>query len=383
MNKKMLRWDETLFKDPDVFELSYVPEQFSFRSDQTDSLSFSIHPAFHGGRILDTVCRGPPATGKTTSVKKIFEVVRNLTDKVVPIYVNCKIDSTQYAVFSRVFSELTKLRIPPSGTSLKQILDQTAQYLLAEKVQPLVCLDDANYLIYEKEFINVIYPFVRLHEAFPELNIGMIVIISDPLVDVFENLDVRTRSTFHPEVIEYPPYTANEIASILGDRVKAGLYPRVFSPELLDKVVEICMHYEDVRFGLDIIKRSVLTAERDARRSVTEEDVDKVIGTMMNVRIFDRIRSLAPDEFLVLRTIVEMLAERDTVSTKELEQELALYGPKKSRLAEIILELVKVGLIEQKYVNAGSGRRRFISLHGSRYDIETCVRSLSHKPENK
>ncbi|HJJ54539.1 MAG TPA: ORC1-type DNA replication protein [Methanocorpusculum sp.] len=383
MNKNLLMWDETLFKDPDVFELSYVPEQFSYREAQTDSLSFSIRPALRGGRVLDTVCRGPPATGKTTSVKKIFEAIDEMTNKIVPVYVNCKIDSTQYAVFSRIYTELTKQRAPPSGTSLKQILDQISQYMLAMRIQPLVCLDDANYLIYEKEFINVIYPFVRLHETFPELNIGLILIISDPLIDVYDSLDVRTRSTFHPEIIDYPPYTASEIAGILDRRVSAGLYPNVFSPELLDRIVEICVHYEDVRLGLDLIKRSVLMAERAARKYVIEEDVDAVTKSIMNVRIYDRIKSLDPDEFLVLQTIVDLLGERDMVSTKEIELAVASCGPKKSRLAEIYLSLIDVNLIDQKYVNDGTGRRRFLSLHGSRYDIELCIRSLSHLPENQ
>jgi len=382
MNKNLLKWEETLFRDPDVFELSYVPEQFNYRDEQTESLAFSIRPALRGGRILDTVCRGPPATGKTTSVRKIYELIGETTEKIVPVYVNCKIDNTEYAVFSRIYTELTKQRVPPSGTSLKQIMDQISQFMTSRKIQLLVCLDDANYLIYEKQFVNVIYPLVRVHETYPDLNIGLIVIISDPLVDVLESLDVRTRSTFHPELIEYPPYTAREIAGILNLRVNAGLYPNVLPPELLDEVVDICMRHEDVRFGLDIIKRSVLNAERDARKTVTEDDLKKVVGSMMNVRILDRLKSLAPDEFSVIQTIVKLLADRDAVSTKEIEESMA-GGPKKSRLAEILIRLNQLGLVEQKYVNTGKGRRRFISLKDARGDIDTCVKSLIRTAENQ
>lgn len=383
MNKNLLRWDETLFRDPDVFELSYVPEQFDYRDEQTESLAFSIRPALRGGHLLDTVCRGPPATGKTTSVRKIYELIGEMTEKIVPVYVNCKIDNSEYAVFSRIYTELTKQRAPPSGTSLKQIIDQISAYMQTTKVQPLVCLDDANYLIYEKQFISVIYPLARVHETFPDLNIGIIVIISDPQIDVLETLDVRTRSTFHPELVEYPPYTAREIAGILDARIKAGLYPNVLPPELLDKIVEICMHYDDVRFGLDIIKRCVLNAERDARTQVTDADLDKVMRSMLNVRILDRLKNLAPDEFAVMQTIVELLGDRDAVSTKEIEEGIWEGGPKKSRLAEILIRLGQLALIEQKYVNTGGGRRRFISLGSYRGDIEMCVKSLTQMPENQ
>jgi len=379
MNKNLLKWEETLFRDPDVFELSYVPEQFNYRDDQTEALAFSIRPALRGGRILDTVCRGPPATGKTTSVRKIYELIGETTDKIVPVHINCKIDNTEYAVFARIYTRLTNQRAPPSGTSLKQILDQISHYMQANKIRPLVCLDDANYLIYEKQFVSVIYPLVRMHETFPDINIGLIVIISDPQVDVLDSLDVRTRSTFHPELIEYPPYTTAEIAGILNARVNAGLYPHVLPPSLLDRIVDICMQYEDVRFGLDIIKRSVLNAERDARKTVTEEDLDRVLKSMMNVRVLEALRSLAPDELSVIRAIVAMLAGRDAVSTKEIEASVADGGPKRSRLSEILLRLDQAGLIEQKYVNDGKGRRRFISLKGPRGDFEGCLRSLDNQ----
>jgi len=32
--KNMLMWDETLFRDPDVFEIDYIPDQFNYRESQ-------------------------------------------------------------------------------------------------------------------------------------------------------------------------------------------------------------------------------------------------------------------------------------------------------------------------------------------------------------
>ncbi len=383
MNKNLLKGDETLFRDPDVFGLSYVPEQFDYRDEQTEALAFSIRPGLRGGRILDSVCCGPPATGKTTSVKKIFDLLEETTDRIIPVHVNCKVDSTEYAVFSRIYTSLTKQRTPLSGTSRKQIMDQIARYIQTQRIQLLLCLDDANYLIYQKEFINVIYPLVRVHEVYPEVNIGIILIISDPAVDVMESLDVLTRSTFHPDVIEYPPYTVQEIAGILNARVIAGLFPNVLSPAHLDRIVDTCMQYGDVRLGLAIIRRAVMLAEHDARKTVTDADVEKVLDSLLNIHLLERMKPLSADERLVLAEIVELSETKDKISTKEVGQVFLPTGPKRTRMAAIFTRLSDVGLVDLEYANTGGGRRRYVRLHGARTDFVRCLAALAPQDEEK
>ena len=78
MKKNLLMWDQTLFKDIEVFDIDYVPEQFEYRDEQIQELAYAVRPALAGGRILNTVCRGVPGTGKTTSVKKLFEEISGL-----------------------------------------------------------------------------------------------------------------------------------------------------------------------------------------------------------------------------------------------------------------------------------------------------------------
>ncbi|HJJ46965.1 MAG TPA: ORC1-type DNA replication protein [Methanocorpusculum sp.] len=378
MKKNLLSWEETLFRDPDVFEMNYVPEQFDYRNEQTETLAFAIHPGLCGGKILDTVCRGPPSTGKTTSVKKIFEEVVEVTKSIVPVYVNCRIDNTEYAIFTRIYTELTKASSPSSGTSVRQLLDTLGQYIVKEGIQPLVCLDDANYLIYDNHLNEVLYPLSRIHETYPRIHIGLIVIISDPEIDLVRSMDVRVQSTFHPEIIQYPPYSKQEMASILNARVKAGLFPHVFPPEILDRVVERCMAAGDVRMGLDLIKRSVLLAERDARTAVTDDDFDKAVISAHDSQISDLLRYLADDERMVLKIAAGLFTPEKSPTTKEIMNALPPTGPKLTRVSEIFKHLDALHLIDLEYSNTGSGRRRFVHIHK---DYQEILRILSKSEE--
>ncbi|WOX56638.1 hypothetical protein [uncultured Methanoculleus sp.] len=64
----LLRSDETLFRDPEIFEFTFLPEQLHYRDAQVRELAFFLRPALRGGSAGNAVLRGPPGTGKTTTV---------------------------------------------------------------------------------------------------------------------------------------------------------------------------------------------------------------------------------------------------------------------------------------------------------------------------
>ena len=204
MKKNLLMWDESLFRDPDVFEIDYVPEQFEFRDTQMRELAFQIRPGLRGGRPLNTICKGLPGSGKTTSIKKLFQEIEETTKKLVPVHINCQIDNTKFAILSQIYRKLSGHLPPSSGTSFKQVFDAVARILQKEECVLLVALDDANYLLYENELNKVLYTLLRAHESYDGVRIGVIVIISDPDVDLSRAVDARVASVFRPAEIYFP-----------------------------------------------------------------------------------------------------------------------------------------------------------------------------------
>ena len=296
MKKNLLMWDETLFRDPDVFEIDYVPEQFNHRDAQIRDLAFQVRPGLRGGRPLNTICRGLPGTGKTTSVKKILAEVEKATQKLVPIHINCQIDNTRFAIFSRIYQRITGHMSPASGTSFKRILDAIARNMQQEEQVLLVALDDANYLLYEDEINRVLYPLLRSHETYPDLRIGVIAIVSDMTISLQSKVDARVASVFRPTEIYFPPYSEEEIRGILEERILQGLYPNVLRSGMLDLVVEQTMKSGDLRVGIDLIKRATLNAKKEARRSVEREDICKAYEISQYLHLAFSHRALKTEE---------------------------------------------------------------------------------------
>ena len=160
----MLGWDETVFRDEHVFEIDYVPEVFRHRESQLQTLQYALRPAVRGSRPLNVMVRGPPGTGKTTAVQKLFGELGGQPG-VRTVRVNCQVDSTRYAVFSRVFQEIFEYEPPSSGISFKKLFGQVAERIADDDEVLVVALDDVNYLFYEDEASDTLYSLLRAHET--------------------------------------------------------------------------------------------------------------------------------------------------------------------------------------------------------------------------
>lgn len=365
MKKNLLMWDETLFRDPEVLEIDYVPEQFEFRDAQMRELAFQIRPGLRGGRPLNTVCKGLPGTGKTTSIRKLFTEIEETTKKLVPVYINCQIDNTKFAIISQIYKKLSGHLPPSSGTSFKQVFDAVARILIKDEIVLLVALDDANYLLYENEINKVLYTLLRSHETYEGTRIGVIVIVSDLDVDLTRAVDARVASVFRPTEIYFPPYDNTEIQEIMKARVVQGLFQGVLSEELLNLVVEQTLKSGDLRVGIDLLKRATLSAERAAKRSIERVDICGAYEISKYLHLSYTIKTLKDEERLILKSCAER-SEKDREMNagdvyKSIKESLSIGY---TRFYEIIKKMDAMRLINLEYRD-GKGRTRIITL---RYD---------------
>ena len=374
MKKDLLMWDETLFRDPEVFEFDYVPEQFQFRENQMRELAFQIRPGMRGGRPLNSICKGLPGTGKTTSVRRLFAEVGEATKKLVPVYVNCQIDNTKFAIFSQVYRKLTGHLPPASGTSFKQLFDAICRILVKDELVLLVALDDANYLLYENEINKVLYTLLRAHEAYEGIRTGVIVIISDLDVDLVKAVDARVSSVFRPTEIYFPPYEHAEVREILQMRVLQGLYPGVISEEMLSLVIDQTQKSGDLRVGIDLLKRATLNAERAARRTVERDDICGAFSVSKYLHLVFTTKTLKDEEKNVLRALANASLKEQEMNAGEVYK--AIAGSVQigyTRFYEVVKKLDALRLVNLHY-REGRGRTRLISL---RYEPAKVLEYLS------
>jgi len=355
----MLGWDETVFRDEHVFEIDYVPEVFRHRESQLQTLQYALRPAVRGSRPLNVMVRGPPGTGKTTAVQKLFGELGGQPG-VRTVRVNCQVDSTRYAVFSRVFQEIFEYEPPSSGISFKKLFGQVAERIADDDEVLVVALDDVNYLFYEDEASDTLYSLLRAHETHAGAKVGVIVVSSDLDLDVIEDLDGRVQSVFRPEEAYFSSYDRSDITDILRDRIDVGFREDAVPTPVLDEVSKLTDEAGDLRVGIDLLRRAGLHAESRASKTVAVEDVEAVYEEAKHVHLSRNLRALSDHE----RALVETVADRDGDQAGDVYDTFNdRTGLGYTRYTEIVNKLDKLGLIDAEYEQLeGRGRSRTLRL---------------------
>jgi archaeal cell division control protein 6 len=367
----MLSWDESVFRDEHVFEIDYVPETFKHRDTQTQNLTYALRPAVRGSRPLNVMVRGPPGTGKTTAVQKLFDEVGTQTSDVRTIRVNCQVNSTRYSVFSRLFEGTFDYEPPSSGISFKKLFGQIADKLVEDDRVLVVALDDVNYLFYENEASDTLYSLLRAHEEYPGAKIGVIVVSSDPTLEVIDELDSRVQSVFRPEEVYFPVYDQPEIVDILDERVRKGFRDGVISRNTVERVADRTAESGDLRVGIDLLRRAGLNAEMRGSRTVEMTDVEAAYEKSKYINLSRSLSGLSDTE----RALLEVIATNDGGQAGEVYETFhEETGLGYTRYSEIVNKLDQLGLIDADYADIeGRGRSRSLSLS---YDKEAVLDRL-------
>jgi cell division control protein 6 len=184
-------------------------------------------------------------------------------------------------------------------------------------------------------------------------------------IDLAREVDPRVASVLRPTEIYFPPYSEEEVHSILKERVLQGFYPGVLSNEMLDLVVEQTMQSGDLRVGIDLLKRAGLQAERDARKKIERDDICRAYEISRYLHLDFTIRTLREEEKKVLAKLAEISLQETEMNAGEVYKAIKEGIPLGyTKFYEMIRKFDAMRIVNLHY-RSGRGRTRLISL---RYD---------------
>ena len=361
--RETLRYDQTLFRDREVFEFTYMPDELHHRDAQIRELALLARPALRSGSPRSAILRGPPGTGKTTTVRRLFAEIEETTQQIAPVYINCKQHRTPFAVFACIFEAVVGYAPPATGKHLDEVVRLAAKRLGEREAALLVCLDDANYLHEARQLNDLLYRILRLYEAWDVRKPGVFAISSDLRLNLYTGVDERVRSVFHPTEVYFSPYAKSEIQEILGDRIRQGLYPNVVPKTNVILIADLTAREQDIRVGIDRVRAAAENAEGAGRRTVTRKDVMDASRSIITPTLQKRAADLNDGERALLYRIAEMAQNTDADMTSgavfEATQEYSATGATTYRTR--LKRLEEAGLVDLP-LRTDRGRTREILL---------------------
>lgn len=370
----ILLYDETIFRNIDAFNPDYVPENYIHRESQMEALAICLRPALRGGRPVNTVVLGSPATGKTTAINKIFEMVEETSDRVVCVYVNCQLHTTRFNIFSQIYNELFGHMPPETGVPFSRIYGKIMKYLRDEDKAMVVALDDVNYLFHSKNANKIFYDILRAHEEFKGVRTGIFAILSD--IEFRYMLDKNVNSVFIPQEVIFDPYSPSEMRDILTDRIKAGFYPDVISDEILDMIVDQASSAGDLRIGIDLLRVSGNFAEADASKTIEEKHVLEAMKSTGSVSLKSTLKTLSDQEKMLLKVIAES-EEEDLVAGDIYNSFKIRTSTSYASFDRTLNKLEFLRLIDTKFTGKGvKGNSRMVILRFNPKEIVKCLKNV-------
>ncbi|WP_456475090.1 ORC1-type DNA replication protein [Candidatus Pyrohabitans sp.] len=366
--KDLLAADESLFRKAEVFDPDYVPEDYIHRGEQMQSIARCIKPALRGERPLNAQIYGPPATGKTTAIRKLFQDLEDIPQarRIARVHINCQIHATKFGIFSLIHKAVVGHLPPETGVPFSKVYEAIFRKLRRENKILLVVLDDMNHLFYERYANEILYDILRAHEVFPGAKTGIFSIVSH--TEFAYKLDDRVRSMFRPQEIYFPPYSAGEMYDILRRRAELGFFPGVISSELVEKIATRAYEHGDLRLGIELLRTSAVIAESHASRKITQEHIEEAYATSRLATLRSLVEPLAKKEKLLLK----LLCESEHITSGELYERFAsVSGLSYTKFYRILTKLEDIGLIEARFAGGERrGRSREISLRHPHEELE-------------
>lgn len=299
----ILMYDESLFQNINAFDPDYMPQNYNFRDTQMGAMAISIRPAMIGGQPSNAIVLGSPATGKTTAIRKVFELVEKNTEKVVCVYINCQLHTTRFGIFSQIYKKMFGHVPPETGVPFSRIYDQIMQNLQKNNKSLVIALDDVNYLFQSKTANKVFYDMLRAYEEYPGVKTAIFAILSD--LEFKYAFDKNVNSVFIPQEIHFPLYSYSEIEDILRDRAKAGFFPGVLPDDILEQIAMYTHENGDLRVGINLLKSCGNFAEANASREITQEHFDQAIESLVSINVAETLHALNDSEKELLKIIVD------------------------------------------------------------------------------
>lgn len=363
----ILMYDESLFSNINAFDPDYVPPNYNFRDTQMEGMAIAIRPAMRGGQPSNAIILGSPATGKTTAIKKVFEMVENNTERVICVYINCQIHTTRFGIFSQIYKKVIGHLPPETGVPFSRIYTHIMDNLQKNEKALIVAFDDINYLFQSKNANKVVYDILRAYEEYPGVKTSIFAILSD--LEFKYAFDKNVNTVFIPQEIMFPLYTYSEIEAILKDRANAGFFEGVISDDILEQIAMYTLENGDLRVGINLLKSCGVIAESSASRQITQEHFDRAVESLVSINVTETIKSLNDAE----KDLLKIIAEYDGIYTVRKLSDVYKKetGSSYASCNRLLEKLEFVRLIDIKFTGRGSrGNSRQVILRFNPEDYQ-------------
>ncbi len=321
-------WDEIidkfiskflLFEDERYLDVSSpILCEILHRQEEIAQLMILFSSLIKNSRSVNQFIYGEPGTGKTATIRFFASALMRCAEKhrvlIKYCHINCRQTKTEYQTIIDILSALSP-NFPKLGHSLEFLISALKNLLNKTRMQLLLVLDDMDSLL-ERD-ADILYHLTRLNDGSGENpRISIIGIVRN--ISVIKNVYKKIGSFFQKNVIEFKPYTSEQLFDILKAKAEKCFRCGVVSDELIQYAVSLS---SDVRHCMNILWCAGKIAQGQECRKITKEHIDLANKEVPFTNLSENIKDLNIDKLIFLRAIAKVLSlnQKTTTTLKEIQ----------------------------------------------------------------
>jgi len=304
-----------IFSDESVLKEDWQPEKLPEREKELDEIRNALAPATRGVNAHNLFLYGKTGQGKTVAIDHELDLLNEYANsqddlELSVIKTSTNNQSTSYQLAAHLIKEIRDGSKKPSGIDQQSMFDLLYDELRGLNETIIIVIDEIDSIGSNDDLLYEL-PRARKNGHLEDQWISVIGISND--LEFRDNLSPKVKDSLYDSEIEFAPYNANQLTSILERRAE-----RAFVDGVLDgDVIPLCSAFAaqdegSARQAIRLLYKAGELALNNDDEVIHESHVREARDILERKRIEEGMRSLTTQDQLALLSVVALEIDEET-----------------------------------------------------------------------
>ena len=304
-----------VFADESVLKEDWQPEQLPERESELEEIRNALAPATRGVNAHNLFLYGKTGQGKTVAIDHEVELLQEYADNendldLSVIKTSANNQTTSYQLCAHLIKEIQGKTKKPSGIDQQSMFDLLYHEISNLEKTVIIVIDEIDAIGSNDELLYEL-PRARKNGHIEEQWVSVIGISNN--LQFRDNLSPKVKDSLYDSEIEFAPYNADQLTTILERRAERAFVEGVLD----DDVIPLCSAFAaqdegSARQAIRLLyKAGELALNRD-EETIFEQHVREARDMLERKRIEEGMRSLTTQDQFALLSIVALEIDEET-----------------------------------------------------------------------
>lgn len=303
-----------IFEDETVLQEDWQPEKLPEREEELEEIRNALAPATRGVNAHNLFVYGKTGQGKTVAIDHELDLLQEYANsqddlELSVVKTSANNQSTSYQLAGHLIKEIRGGK-KPSGIDQQSMFDLLYDELRDLNETIIIVIDEIDSIGSNDELLYEL-PRARKNSKLEDQWVSIIGISND--LEFRDNLSPKVKDSLYDSEIEFAPYNANQLTSILERRAERAFIDGVLD----DDVIPLCSAFAaqdegSARQAIRLLYKAGELALNNEQSQVSEANVREARDILERKRIEEGMRSLTTQDQLALVSVVALEIDEET-----------------------------------------------------------------------